>query len=201
MCRVFALAVMMVVLAGCASTPGIPDTTYFRLPPRASMEALPTPLFEHPISVDTLIADGLYSDQALLYSLDPTGERVRAYHYQLWVDPPVRMLQRRLIGGLRDFNAATVVADRLPSHVERIRISGRLERFERIRRDSGWVVMVALQLRVEAPHQALPLLLQEYRAEVPADGPSVRDSVKAIGVALDRVQAGFLADLTRLAGA
>jgi len=191
----FLLPALLLVLAGCAATPGIPETTYFRLPPRPPVVASPTPLFERPISVDTLIADGLYSDQALIYSLDPAGARLRAYHYQLWVDPPVRMLQRRLIRSLRELNAANVVTDRLPSQTERLRVSGRIERFERVRRSEGWVAVVGLHIRVEDSDAGLPLLLRDYQAEVPASGTSVRDSVQALGAALDRVIADFHDDL------
>lgn len=200
MMRVCLCALLVLLLAGCASGPGIPDTTYFRLPPRAPIERLDQPLFVQPVTVDTLIADGLHSDQALIYSLDPQGARLRGYHYQLWVDPPVRMLQRRLIGALRDFNASEVVADRLPSQTARVRVSGRIERFERIRRGEGWVAAVGLQLRVDGPDGGLPLLLRDYVREVPADGTSVRDSVLAIGAALDQVQAEFLRDLRAAAG-
>lgn len=194
-CRLATVVLIALALAGCASTPGIPETTYFRLPPRAEIAALPRPLFDHPITVDTLIADGLYSDQALIYSLDPAASRLRAYHYQLWVDPPTRMLQRRIIGALRDVNAASIVADRLPSQQARVRISGRIERLERVRRETGWVSAVRLSLRVEAPDDALPVLLKDYTAEVPASGTSVRDSVTAMGSALDHVLAAFIRDL------
>lgn len=194
--RISSIILVAFALAGCAATPGIPDTTYFRLPPSAPVAALATPLFEHPISVDTLIADGLYSDQALIYSLDPEGARLRAYHYQLWVDPPVRMLQRRLIGVLRDINASSVVADRLPSQTTRLRVSGRIDRFERVRRASGWVAVANLHLRVEGVDDSgVPLLLRDYTHEEPADGDSVRDSVQAMSTALDRILADFLRDL------
>ncbi|MGQ0798520.1 MAG: ABC-type transport auxiliary lipoprotein family protein [Pseudomarimonas sp.] len=189
------VALLILLLSGCVSTSGIPDTTYFRLPTRAAVTALPAPLFAQPISVDTLIADGLYSDQALIYSLDPEAARLRAYHYQLWVDPPVRMLQRRLIGALRDLNASAVVADRLPSNAARLRVSGRIERFERVLSASGWVAVVQLQLRVEGGGNELPMLLREYKAEVPAAAASVKDSVTAMGEALDQVLAAFLRDL------
>lgn len=191
---------LILLLGGCASAPGIPDTTYFRLPQRALVTALPTPLFAQPISVDTLIADGLHSDQALIYSLDPEAARLRAYHYQLWVDPPVRMLQRRLIGALRDFNASAVVADRLPSKAERLRVTGRIERFERVKREGVWVSVVQLQLRVENSGSELPLLLREYTAEVPAAATSVKASVAAMGDALDQVLVNFLRDLQAAAG-
>jgi len=192
------MLVGLVGLVGCASAPSTPETTYFRLPPRAAVTPLEAPLFADPLSVDTLLADGLYSDQALLYSLDPEAARVRAYHYQLWLDPPVRMLQRRLIATLRARQVAPMVADRLPTHIRQVRVSGRIERFERVQRATGWVSVVSLVLRVDGPDGGLPLLLREYRAEVAASGASVRDSVAATGVALDQISADFLRDLQTL---
>ncbi len=195
MLRAFVIALAALLLAACATAPGIPETTYFRLPPRPPVEASAEPALPHPIVVDTFIADGLHSDQALIYSLDPAGARLRAYHYQLWVDPPVRMLQRRLIGQLREANAATLVADRLPAQTQRVRVSARLERFERIRRDDAWIAAVTLHIRVDGPDGGLPLLLRDYSEEVPAQGMSVRDSVAALGSAVDRIYLALLGDL------
>lgn len=196
------LAVLLVLLlAACATAPGIPETTYFRLPPRPAQQPIDSPLFDRPIVVDTFLADGLHSDQALIYSLDPAGARLRAYHYQLWVDPPVRMLQRRLIATLREANTAVTVADRLPSQTTRLRIASRIERFERVRRDEGWVGAVTLLVRVDATEGDVPLLLREYSRDIPAAGTSVRDSVLALGQAIDEIYAELLAELHALADA
>lgn len=195
--RVLLTSVLALLLGGCAAGPGIPDTVYFRLPPREA--AVPTrrePLSLRPVVVQTLLADGLHSDQALIYSLDPEGARLKAYHYQLWVDPPVRMLQRRLIGALRDARISDVVADRIPNQVDALRIEGRLERFERIRvGENQWKVAAALALRADLRDGGPPLLLREYSQELPTAGPSVRDSVQALGLAVDRIYAEFQRDL------
>ena len=192
--RIVALAALL-ALTGCAGAPGIPETTYFRLPPRAKVAPQPTPPLPWPIVVDTLIADGLYSDQAIIYSLDPQGARLRAYHYQLWVDPPVRLLQRRLIGTLRDARVAPLVADRLPTQTQALRIEGRIERFERVKLDAGYKVAVALSLRADVRDGKPPLVLKEYSRELPTSGDTVRDSVDAIAKALDEIYAEFVADL------
>jgi cholesterol transport system auxiliary component len=195
--RLLLLSALILMLTACAAGPGIPDTVYFRLPPR---EATPTvriePLSLRPVVVETLLADGLHSDQALIYSLDADGARLKGYHYQLWVDPPVRMLQRRLIGTLRDAKVSDVVADRIPNQVDALRIEGRLERFERIRvSENEWKVAAAVALRVDLRDGKPPLLLREYVQELPAAGPSVRDSVNALGAAIDRIYAEFQRDL------
>lgn len=192
--RVFLLATAL-SLSACATAPGIPDTVYFRLPPRVAASPLPQVALTQPIVVNTLLADGLHSDQAIIYSLDPEGARLKAYHYQLWVDPPVRMLQRRLIGALRDARVSDIVADRLPNQVEALRVEGRIERFERIRTATGWNVAVTLWLRADLRNGQPPLVLREYAQELPAGGDSVRDSVSAIGAALDRIYADFIRDL------
>jgi cholesterol transport system auxiliary component len=186
---------LFAALAGCAGAPGIPDTVYFRLPPRAAIDALPAPVLGQPIVVDTLLADGLHSDQAIIYSTDPDGATLKAYHYQLWVDPPVRLLQRRLIGTLRDAGIAPIVTDRLPNQVDALRVEGRIERLERIRTASGWKVAVALSLRADRRDGKPPLVLREYALELPAGGESVRDSIDAIGAALDRLFGDFIRDL------
>ena len=181
-------------LTGCAGgSPGIPDTIYFRLPPRAEIARVARPL-PQPILVETLLADGLQSDQAIIYSLDPDGARLKAYHYQLWVDPPVRLLQRRLIATLRAAGASELVADRFPHQVDALRISGRLERFERIKTATGWQVAVALALRAERRAGGTPLVLREYSQQLPA-GETLRDSVATMGQAVDRIFAEFLRDL------
>lgn len=193
-----ALLAVLLVLAGCAAGPGIPDTVYYRLPTRAAPEAAvrTEPLLLRPVIVETLLADGLHSDQAIIYSLDPDGARLKAYHYQLWVDPPVRMLQRRLIGALRDAKLSEVVTDRIPNEVDALRIEGRLERFERIRvTENEWKVVAMLSLRADLRDGKPPLLLREYTQDSPAAGPSVRDSVNALGEAMDRIYAEFLRDL------
>lgn len=186
----------LLLLAACAGAPGIPETTYFRLPPRQEIARLPEPAVAQPIVVDTFYADGLYSDQAIIYTLDPDGARLRTYHYQLWIDPPVRLLQRRLIATLRDANASRIVADRLPSDVVALRVEGRITRFERVRDGSGWRVAVGFSLRADTRDDGKPpLVLKDYMLTLPVQGNTVRESVDAMGVAIDRIYAEFVADL------
>lgn len=186
----------LLLLAACAGAPGIPETTYFRLPPRQEIERRPAPAVAQPIVVDTFYADGLYSDQAIIYTLDPDGARLRTYHYQLWIDPPVRLLQRRLISTLRAANASHIVADRLPSDVVAIRVEGRISRFERVRTDTGWRVAVGFSLRADTRDDGKPpLVLKSYLLELPVQGDTVRDSVDVMALAIDRIYAEFVDDL------
>jgi cholesterol transport system auxiliary component len=107
----------------------------------------------------------------------------------------VRMLQRRLIATLRDAGVSRIVTDRLPNEVDALRIEGRVERFERIQTASGWTVAVGVSLRADRRDGKPPLVLREYSQELPAGGDSIRDSVAAMGAAVDRIYADFVRDL------
>lgn len=193
--RVVAVLALL-VLAGCAGAPGIPETTYFRLPPRAEIARLAEPVVDKPIVIDTFYADGLYSDQAIIYTLDPEGARLRTYHYQLWIDPPVRILQRRLIATLRAAGTSRIVTDRLPTDVDTVRVEGRITRLERVKDGEAWRVAVGLSLRADARGDGKPpLVLKDYLVELPVQGGSVNDSVNAIGAATDQIYADFVRDL------
>lgn len=187
------------LLAGCAGVPSAPETTWYRLPEPVPRERLDAPLVELPIVVETFTADGLYSDQALIYTLDAQADRLRAYHYQLWIDPPVRLLQRRLVADLRASGIARVVTDRLPTRLEVLRVHGRIARLDRVRTDTGWEVAVNLVLRAEPPGGGRPWVIGEYHRQLPAAGDRVADSVRAYGQALDQIHGEFIADLAERA--
>lgn len=191
--RISTAIAFALLLAACASTPGIPDTVYHRLPEAAGPTALPT-AFARPILVEPFRADGIHIDQALVYSLDGEGRELRTYHYQLWAEPPSRLLQQRLIATLRAAQASALVTDRLVARADALRIEGRIEAFERIQRGAGWEVAVALELRVD-DGSAQPLLLRHYREQRPAAGVAISDSTRAMGEALDAAFASFLIDL------
>jgi ABC-type uncharacterized transport system auxiliary subunit len=182
-------------LAACHAAK-VPDFSYFRLPPpEPRTTAQPAQRLAVPIVVDAFAADGLYSDQSLIYALDSGARELRQYHYQLWVDPPTRMLQRRLIVRLREAGLAPLVLDDLPVSRPALRVNGVILRLDRVPRDSGgWQAVVALKLRATAP-DGTPLLDRLYHADVVADGGVLRATVDAFGAAVDRIFGEFEGDL------
>jgi len=184
----------LLTLAGCGA-PTVPDFTYFRLPRPQPFTPAPAPLFGDALVVEPFGADGLYADQALIYALDPGAQQLRQYHYQLWTDPPTRILQRRLIGALRDAKASLQVTDELPASQTAVRIRGVILRFDRVpTAEGGFNAVIALKLRADAPN-GLPLLDEFYRAEVPAASSELKATVDAYGAALDQIFSRFYADL------
>ena len=194
-----AMALIAVIALAACGAPTVPDFTYYRLPRPQSLKATPAPLFGD-IVVDVFAADGLYGDQALIYAVDPAAQVLRQYHYQLWTDPPARVLQRRLIEQLRDANVAGSVTDQLPASHPAVRISGTILRFDRAPNGSGgFNATVALKLRAD-DDTGTPMLDDYYRAELPTTGTDIRSTVDAYGAALDKVFAEFFVDLCNKGG-
>ncbi|MEO6064707.1 MAG: ABC-type transport auxiliary lipoprotein family protein [Lysobacterales bacterium] len=197
-------ALSLFFLAGCGTVPEVPEVRYYRMPPATEAPGAETEAaaFQQALVVEPLSADGVYNEQAILYSLKPDGN-LKPYHYQLWSDPPGRLLQRRLIENLRNARMAPLVTDRLPMAQPSRRITGLIERFERVRLNAGeerWQVYVALQFRLDS-NDARPLLSKSYRAEVPAESASIQATVRAFARAIDQCFAEFRADLAALGDA
>jgi len=182
-------------LAGCSSVT-VPDMTYYRLPEPAAVDSSTLPHFSLPIDVEIFAADGLYAEQSIIYSLDAEARALRGYHYQLWSDPPSRMLQRRLISLLRRAELAPQVTDRLPASADALGIDGVILRYDRVQRGAGFAAVVSLQLRVE--HGGKVLSERVYAADEAATGPEIGETVQAFGRALDRIYLQFLGDIARL---
>lgn len=197
--RILIASCVLVLLASC-SPASVPDVTYFRMPPPTPLPHAQKPLTTMPIVVRVFSGEGVYAEQALIYSLTPDAGALRTYHYQLWSDPPSRGLQSRLTTMLRDSGIAPLVTERLPASNPALRVHGTIVRYERIKRDSGYVVDVAFEIRVEQG-SGEPVIETTYAAEAPAADTTIAASVQAFGVAVDQAFAKFYADLVGLAHA
>ena len=187
-------------LAACGTPPRIPDFTYFRLPAPAPVMPLPAPLFTDAVVVEAFAADGLYSDKALIYALDSTAQQLRQYHYQLWTDPPTRILQRRLIARLRSAQLAPRITDEMPASAAALRIRGIILRFDRVpAADGGFDAVVALKLRASSV-DGEPIVDQLYQAHQHASAAGLAATVDAFGAAVDEIFAKFQADLDHRRG-
>jgi len=193
------LPMLLATMLAACSSPSVPDVTYFRLPPPKALPHADKPLSLLPIEVEVFTGEGIYAEQALLYATTPDASALRAYHYQVWSEPPSQGLQARLVEALRESGISPLVTDRLPASTQALRIHGQLVRYERIKRDSGFVVVVALRMRVDQD-QGEPLLEKTYRAEVPAGDVNMEATVNAFGTAVDQAFAAFYADLAALEG-
>ena len=188
----FALALLLVA---CGHVANVPDHSYFRMPPPATLPVAGEQVFDVPIVIGLFAADGLYADRALIYAVDDEARELRQYHYQLWTDPPTRLLQRRLLVELRESAIAPMVIDELAASQAALRISGVILRFERVpRAGGGFVAAVAIKLRADRP-DGTPFIDEVYRADVVAEGSRLVATADALAKAVDTVFAEFHADL------
>lgn len=182
-------------LSACGNVPGVPDHTYFRMPPVATLPPSPQPVFVTPIVVGLFAADGLYADRALVYATNPEATELRQYHYQLWTDPPTRLLQRRLKIELRDTGIAPLVTDELAASQAAIRISGQVLRFERVPTvNGGYLASVVIKLRADRP-DGTPQTDEIYRADVEALDNRLISTTEALFAAADQIFSEFYTDL------
>ncbi|HVJ61645.1 MAG TPA: ABC-type transport auxiliary lipoprotein family protein [Tahibacter sp.] len=194
--RMAAPAFAAVLLTSACTAPTVPDMVYYRLPESSLDYAAVSRKFELPIDVNVFAADGLYSEQALIFTQREDGRALQTYHYQHWIDPPARLLQRRLIGVLRRAQIAPLVTDRLPASADALVVSGVILRFDRVRATDRQIAEVSVQLRVE--HGGDLLDEHVYKASIPAKDAELQSTVDAFGAALDQIYAEFLADLAKL---
>ncbi|MDR3389286.1 MAG: ABC-type transport auxiliary lipoprotein family protein [Rudaea sp.] len=189
-------ALSLLALAAC-SPPAVPDVTYYRLPAPAPLPHADKPLSLLPVEVEVFSGEGIYAEQALIYSTTPDAGALRTYHYQLWSTPPSRDMQTRLTLMLRDSGIATLVTDRLPASTQALRVHGRILRYERLKRDAGFEVAVAFEMRVEQDNGE-PVIEQTYAAQAAAADASIDGTVRAFGAAVDQAFARFYGDLAAL---
>ena len=122
---------------------------------------------------------------------------MRAYHYQLWSDPPSRGLQDRLTKMLRQSGISALVTDSLPASTQALRVHGRITHYERCRMRGAYSVRVAFDMRVEQDNGE-PVLEQTYDAEANAADATIGATVQAFGAAVDQALAKFYGDLASL---
>lgn len=195
--RVLAVLALLLSLAAC-SPQAVPDVTYFRLPAAAPLPHADTPLTALPIEVEVFKGEGIYAEQALIYSTSPDGGSLRIYHYHLWSEPPTRALQSRLTEALRASGISALVSDRLPASEQALRIRGTLLRYERVERsEKNFEAQVSIEFRVEQDIGE-PVIEQTYSANVAASDATIAATVRAFGSAVDEVFAKFYADLAKL---
>jgi len=195
--KALSVASFVASLTAC-SPPAVPDVTYFRLPPPAALPHAATPLTALPIEVEVFNGEGIYAEQALIYSTSPEGGSLRTYHYHLWSEPPTRGLQSRLTTELRDSGVSALVTDRLPASDQALRLHARIVRYERVERaEKSFEAQVAFDIRVEQD-SGEPLIEQTYSAQATASDATIAATVRAFGSAVDEAFAKFYADLAKL---
>ena len=186
----------LLTLSACVS-PAPPPDAFYRIAPVAAVRHFATPPLPGVLEVQGLTADGVLDERAITVAATAGGP-LSHYQYDLWSDPPGRMLQDRLAHVL----AAAGVADRVLTPELGVppdwTLRGKVRRFEHLSGSSQ--VAVELELSVVSAHDGSLVLLEDYSALVPTGAGGVEAAVSAMDQGVAQVFGRFLADLGRARG-
>jgi ABC-type uncharacterized transport system auxiliary subunit len=195
---VIALSVIL-VFGGCVSQSTVPQDYFYRLPPAHPADPLETKLHTGIASVDQLDADGVYRERPLLYVDAQRPLEVLQYHYRHWIQIPSQLIQDNMVDYLREANIAGRVERYSSGRRPGLLIKGRLQKFERRVEASRAVAVVEMEIefRKNTPRGVLKNT-KIYNSEMPAQGPTIHDTVTAFGNALQQIYDTMLGDLKTL---
>ena len=186
------LPLLAVLMSACARQPPVPADHFYRLP-EPKVQALAEPLTKGVIVVNPFQTDGLHNERAMVYTKDAHAITLSRYHYSYWLDAPPRLVQAYLVEYLRAAKAARLVVSD-PGVESAINISGRIVRFDQQLHGKSSRALIELELRVNGSKPGPPLLLKDYRADVPASDGSMEALVLAFHKGLNQIFERFLAD-------
>ena len=108
--RWWSVAILYSVLAGCAEQGApVPSDRFHRLIVGAPTTVYDSPRLAGTMEVDRFRANSILQDRPIIFVERDNPNVMRQYDYQLWADPPTRMLQMVTVDYLRQ----TRLADRV----------------------------------------------------------------------------------------
>ena len=189
----FAVA-MMTIQGGCLSSPA-PADRFYRLEVPEAAARLELPRLSGRLLVDSVRGDAMTLERLMLFRDADDPSRVRREGYDKWVDPPPLMVQRAVVEFLRSANVAEAVITPEMRLGAEFRLSGRVNRFERVVGEGPPRATIELEFGLVRLEDRELLLLETYRAEEEIAGRGVGESVEAFSRALHRILERLTLDL------
>lgn len=187
------LLLSTLLLGGClGAAPPVPRDHFYRIlvpGPAAEETRLPGV-----VSVPPLEADGLLRERPLVFSASGRAHEMQQHDYHHWTDPPNRMLQRQLVGYLRQSGLAeSVVTPDLRARPD-YEVVGRIKRLERLLGGGPPRVHAELELALVRLADGRMLVIDSYAVERSSAGDGVGAAVVALNQAVAEIFDRFLAD-------
>jgi ABC-type uncharacterized transport system auxiliary subunit len=187
-------AATMMIEGGCLSAPAPPDR-FYRLEVPDAAARLELPRLGGRLLVDSVRGDAMTLERLMLYREVSDPSRVRREGYDKWVDPPPLMVQRAVVKFLRSANAAEAVITPEMRLGAEFRLSGRVNRFERVVGEGSPRATIELEFSLVRLEDRELLLLGTYREGEEISGSGAGDSVEAFSRALHRILERLTLDL------
>lgn len=165
------LVLLMWLLSACSFSSGnLPADHFYRLPaPAAVTTAMP-------VSIDSVRAEGIYNERALLFVETARPLELHRYDYHFWAQTPAKLTQSYLTACL-----ANPAADKATSVKK---LTPVIESFERVL-DSG-KAQALIKLRINQ---------RVYEAKVTADSMDMHATVAAYGQAMQIICEAIARDI------
>ncbi len=155
-----------------------------------------TPRLAGALEVDRFHAAGILQDRAIIFIEHDNPNVLRQYDYQLWADPPTRLLQVVTVDYLRDAQLADqVVATGLrtdPSYT----LMGDIKKLEHVVGNSSSVV-VELEFGLREHRDGNLVWVKSYTAIRTVKESTVAGATRAISKAIEEILSSLSADLAR----
>ncbi len=185
--RALTVFVAVLLVQACSNLPAPPPDQYFRLATPPAAAAVSSAVR---IQVENVEAHGVYAERPLLYRSGGKSAAAQQYRYELWAEPPAKMLRNTLVDHLR----SQYGADRVWTSEARARadfvLRGRLRALDQLREGAGGRALLSLEFLVNDAEGNVVAVF-EYSEEIPAASISVSDYVAALNQGLTRAYTGL----------
>lgn len=174
----------------------VPTDRFHRLSVGAPATVYQAPQLEGTVEVDRFNATGVLQDRAIIFIEHDKPNVMHQYHYQLWSDPPTRMLQTATVEYLRAAHLADQVVKTGLRVVPSYTLMGDIKRLEHVVGNSS-SVQVELEFGLRDQRDGTLVWVKSYAASREVDNDSVAAATQAIGEAVEEILASLSADLAR----
>lgn len=179
--------ICVLLLSACSNLPAPPPDQYFRLitPPAAAVSVNAAR-----IQVETVEAHGIYAERPLLFRENGKAGATQQYRYDLWSEPPAKILRDTLVEHLRaQYGAERVWTSEARAPADFV-VRGRLRALEQLLESGGVRALLSLEF-VVTDAEGNVVAVSESSEEIPAASPTTADFVAALNQGLARAYTTF----------
>jgi ABC-type uncharacterized transport system auxiliary subunit len=185
------------VLAGCGQE-GVPVPTdrFHRLMIDSPATVYPAPKLSGVLEVERFSANGVLQGRSIVFVEHDSPNVMHQYQYQLWSDPPTRMLQDATVDYLRDSQLADQVVPTGLRITPTYTLVGDIRQLEHVVGNSASVI-VELEFGLRQNRDDSLVWVKSYTATRAVKDDTVGAATRAMGEAVGEILTELSADLAR----
>lgn len=190
-------ALLCCTVAGCGQQ-GVPVPTdrFHRLMVDAPTTVYPSPQIPGIVEVERFDAAGVLQGRSIVFVEHDNPNVLHQYQYQLWTDPPTRLLQNAAVDYLRQANLADQVVPAGLRIEPTYTLVGDIRQLEHVVGNSASVV-VEIEFGLREHKEDRLVWLKSYKATREVEDGTVGAATRAMSEAIGEILAEVAADLSR----